>query len=122
MIDRPHATVSMRIQESSPMRKLRMAAFAASLAAFPAAAHAQPADEHPQGADQAQHDHSAPAPGEDRAVPSAMPQRAMRDGMHMQNCCCPCCEMMQQHGGGMANPSEGGGDDTSPEQPEDHQH
>lgn len=122
MIDRPQATETVRIQWSSPLRTLRMAAFATSLAAFPAIAHAQPDNAHQQGADQEQHDHSAPATGEDGTDPSAMPQRAMRDGMHMQNCCCPCCEKMQQHGGGMANPSEGGAPDPSLELPEDHQH
>jgi hypothetical protein len=102
MIDRTHATASMRFQRSSTLRKLRTAAFAASLAAFPAAAHAQPANAHPPGADPAQHDPSAPAAGEDRADPAAMPQRPMRDGMHMKNCCCPCCETMKQHCSGKA--------------------
>jgi hypothetical protein len=104
------------------MRKLRVAALAASLAAFPAAAHAQADSAHPQGADQAQHDHSASSAGEGQATPSAMPRPQMRDGMHMENCGCPCCEMMRQHGGGTTHPGEGETPDASPAQPEDHQH
>lgn len=102
------------------MKKLGLAAFAGLLMAFPAAAHAQPDNTHPQGADQAQHDHSAPAAGDEGADPSAMRQRQMEESAPMENCRCPCCEMMKQHGGRNDKPSEGETADASPEQPDAH--
>lgn len=104
------------------MKKLGLAACAGLLMALPAAAHAQTDDAHPQGADQGQHDHSAPAASDEGADPSAMQQRQMEEGAHMENCRCPCCEMMKQHGGGMGKPSDDETADAPPEQSEDHQH
>lgn len=94
------------------MSKLALAACAGLLLALPATVHAQ-ADAHPQGADQAQHDHSAPSAGDAAPDASAMPQREMEMGKHMEDCCCPCCQMMRQHGG---TAREGEAPPTAPEQ------
>jgi hypothetical protein len=99
------------------MNKLSLAACTGLLLVLPATAHAQ-ADAHPQVADQAEHDHSAPPPGD--AQPDAAPpaERRMEMGEHMKDCCCPCCEMMRQHGA-LARPDDSEAPAAVPEQ---HQH
>jgi hypothetical protein len=79
------------------MSKLGLVACAGLMLALPVTVHAQ-GDAHPQVADQAQHDHSEPPAGDAPPDASAMPQRQMEMGKHMEDCCCPCCKMMREHG------------------------